>query len=312
MPSYDIHPDYKDLRIGDTEFNKGLMSVVNLLVRTQCFFRRKNPAVSYQRHFALAGDGAKIKLEVIRPKSTTSKRCLVHYSGGAFCVGPQPSHYEKAELYAINANCTVVFVTYRLSPWHIFPVGLNDCYSALEWTIDHAEQLKIDVNNIIVGGDSAGGFMAAAVPQMAVDRLNRESDFRLKGQMLIYPVTDSTCSTFSATEFNAVPVFSGNANRSMWQTYLKGLDRNQLPEYASPLNRKNFTGLPPAYVETAEFDPLRDEGIAYGEKLKAAGVETHIENTKTTVHGFDIYAKNALYVAAMKTRYHFLNKIFTS
>ena len=301
-----IHPDYKDLRIGDASFDGGFMLLINTLIRLQNLFRNKNPAVSYQKYYAKAQDASNIKIEVIRPVGQKPSRCLVHYSGGAFCVGPQPAHYEKAELYAIEANCTVIFVTYRLAPKHRFPIGLNDCFSALQWTIDNAEMLGIDAKNIIVAGDSAGGFMAAAIPQMAMDKLT----IPLKAQLMIYPVTDPSCSSTSATEFSAVPIFSGNANRAMWDAYLGDLDRNALPAYAAPIERQQLQGLPNAYIETAEFDPLRDEGIAYAQRLENAGVNVQLNNTKATVHGFDIYTKNDLYYAAMKSRYDFLNAEF--
>lgn len=307
MSNYSIHADYQNLRIGDVKFSRSLMLAVNTLTKTQNIFRKRHPDVDYKTHHVLGKDNNKIKLELIRPKGLRPSRCIVHYSGGAFCVGPQPCHYEKAELYAINTNCTVIFVSYRLAPKHPFPAGLNDCLSALQWTLDHAAEQAINPDNIILLGDSAGGFMSAAIAQMALDQLDKQP----KAQVLIYPVTDSTCTSQSALEFKQVPVFSSYANKSMWQAYLGELDRNNLPAYASPLRRENMQGLPPAYIETAEFDPLRDEGIAYAERLQAAGVVVELHNTKGTVHGYDIYAKNALYIDAIKRRCNFLNTAFS-
>jgi acetyl esterase/lipase len=127
---------------------------------------------------------------------------------------------------------------------------------------------------------------------------------------LIYPALDNGCSTFSATHFSDAPIFNGVANKKMWEVYLPDTFINNAPPYAAPANRQNLSGLAPAYVETAEFDPLRDEGQAYSTRLVEAGVAVTDNFTQGTVHGFDMLKKNSLAEDAIKRRSDFLKTVF--
>ena len=159
-------------------------------------------------------------------------------------------------------------------------------------------------------GDSAGGCFAAGVAQKAFD----EKRIKLCGQCLIYPALDNSCSTFSATNFTDAPIFNGVANKRMWEVYLPnpftGSSASNAPAYAAPANRKDLTGLAPAFVETAEFDPLRDEGEAYAKRLLEAGVAVTEHNPKGTIHGYDMIKPNALAQEAINKRCDFLKSVF--
>ena len=177
---------------------------------------------------------------------------------------------------------------------------------ALEWVIQNADALGIDPQKIAVGGDSAGGKLSACVCQMSQDR----STATLCGQLLIYPVTDMDCKTESARNFDDVPIFTSTSNSRMWEAYLANSTAGTRPDYASPIHREDCSNLPAAYVETAEFDPLRDEGVDYAQRLVAAGVEVELNETKGTVHGWDATAKSALFEVVLAQRVAFLKKCF--
>ncbi len=213
--------------------------------------------------------------------------CLLYCHGGGFFFGGAPYHYRLAKTYALQTPCKVAFIQYRLAPKHPFPIPAEDCYAALLWVRGNARMLGINPNNIAVGGDSAGGNLAAAVCQMARDRLEPVPRF----QLLIYPFTDCRLNSDSNRRFTDTPMWNAHLSKMMVAGYLP--DRN-CPNiaYASPLEATDFSGLPPAYIETAEFDCLHDDGTAYGQALEQAGVAVELWETTGTVHGFDI-AENA-------------------
>ena len=231
-------------------------------------------------------DGADLTAFILTPTgSESSAPCLVYYHGGGFFFGGALHHYRVAKRYATQTPCKLIFVQYRLAPEHPYPTPVEDCYAALRWTFENADFLGIDKKRIAVGGDSAGGALAAAVCQMARDRGTDAPCF----QMLIYPVTDRRMQTESQRIFTDTPMWNARLSKKMWRIYLQ--DASAFP-YASPMEASVFSDLPPAYVETAEFDCLRDEGADYAEALHTAGVATELNEIKGVMHGFDI-ARNA-------------------
>ena len=208
--------------------------------------------------------------------------CLVDYHGGAFVFGSAKMDHPANVRYASELGIVVVSVDYRLAPEHPFPAGIDDCYAVLEWVHANAAELGVDPARIAVGGGSAGGALAAGVALMARDRGGPAISF----QALQIPVTDDSLLTWSARHFNATPMFNRPAAELMWERYL-GLgyqDRKTSP-YAAPLRADDLSGLPPAYVQTADLDPLRDEGIAYGQRMLQAGVSVEIHTFPGTFHG---------------------------
>ena len=228
----------------------------------------------------------------------------MYYHGGAFALTYTHEHIHYALRYAREANCHVIFPDYRLGPLHPFPHGFNDCYATLSWVRDHAESLGIDLNRVAVGGDSAGGALAASVSQRNRD----EGAIRLCGQMLVYPVADYECKTRSAREFCDTLQWNSRSNINLWKMYLRDC-AGVAPAYASPIHG-DLQDLPTAYVETAEFDPLHDEGIYYAHALMEQGCEVQINETSGTVHGFDRVKESAVTRAAVEARIGFLRRIF--
>lgn len=231
--------------------------------------------------------------------------CLVYYHGGGFFFGASPTHYKVVREYAVSTPCKIIFVQYRLAPKYPHPIPCEDSFSAYQWVLDNCDTLKIDKDKIGVGGDSAGGALAAAVSQMARDRGVILPLF----EMLIYPVLDYRMSTISNKEFTDTPMWNSKLSKKMWDGYLNDYDP-LLIMYASPLEANNFNGLPKTYIETAEFDCLRDEGIIYAKKLEEAGVSVELNETKGTMHGFDVVFNAPTTQEQIAKRILYMKKLF--
>jgi acetyl esterase len=182
----------------------------------------------------------------------------------------------------VGSGCAVVAVDYRLSPENRFPAALDDCVAAVRWLAADAAELNADPARLVVGGDSSGGNLAAA----AALRLGDEGGPALAGQLLIYPVTDfPEPKTASYIENGSGYGLSAEAMETYWRHYT-GDSAQACDPYASPQRAGDLTGLPPALVITAEYDVLRDEAEAYGERLLAAGVPTTVSRYDGMIHGF--------------------------
>ena len=227
--------------------------------------------------------GDTIRVFVMRPRGLKKHApCFFYIHGGGFYFPSAPYHYAFAKEYAVRAGCVVVYPDYRLAPKYPYPAAAEDCWAAYTWMTAHADALGIDPTRIAVGGDSAGGDLAAVMTLMARDRKAVQPMF----QLLIYPVTDRRMQTPSAMRYRDTPVWNAALSEKMWAYYLPTLPTEHI-EYASPMEAPSFAGLPEAYVEVAEFDSLRDEGLAYADALEAAGVTVTRHETRGTPHGFE-------------------------
>ena len=177
--------------------------------------------------------------------------------------------------------CVVASVDYRLAPEAKFPAAVDDSYAALEWVAANADELSIDRNRIAVGGDSAGGNLAAVVSRMARDRKGPEPIY----QLLIYPATDMRMIAASMEENAEGPLLTRASMAWFIEHYLRG-EKDKLDPLASPLLAADLRDLPPAIIVIAEYDPLRDEGEDYGNKLKQAGVPVEVKRYAGMPHGF--------------------------
>lgn len=267
---------------------------------------RKDQEVAVNKKTVKSYDGKEIEILLFEPYGIKEPTpCLVYYHGGGFLFGAAWYHYKLAKTYALEAACKVVFVQYRLAPKNPHPTPSEDCYAALEWTFENADSLNIDDTKIAVGGDSAGGALAAAVCQMARDRGTKLPIF----QLLVYPVTDRRMKTESCRKYTDTPMWNATLSTMMWKGYIQNDGASDI-SYASPMEAKSFDNLPNAYVETAEFDCLHDEGIAYAEALKSAGVAVDLNETEGTMHGFDIATNAPTAKAAAKKRIQYMLKHF--
>ncbi|MGQ0582650.1 MAG: alpha/beta hydrolase [Reyranella sp.] len=226
-------------------------------------------------------DGA-IGLRIYTPEGRGPFPLMMFFHGSGFVLCSLDTHDGMCRNLAAGIGCVVVSVDYRLAPEHKFPKGLDDCLAATRWAADNAAQLGIDPARIMVAGDSAGGNMAAVTAL----RVRDEGGPKLCGQMLLYPVTDyHTPGTPSYAENADGYGLTRDTMEWFWAHYLSSPMEAENP-HASPLRARDVTGLPPAYVSSAEYDPLRDEAERYGMRLQQAGVPTKITRFPGMNHGF--------------------------
>lgn len=231
--------------------------------------------------------------------------CLVYFHGGGFMIHAAPYHIKLCNWYALKTPCKVVMVDYRLLP-HQFPTSVEDCYAGLKWAYDNAETLGIDRNRIAIGGDSAGGNLTAAVSLLARER----GGIPIQFQMLIYPVTDARMETESMAEFQDTPMWNAKQNHVMWERYLPAAEAAGLRYLVSPIEAESLAGLPDAYVEVAELDCLRDEGINYAKALEAAGSKVEFHYIEQAIHGFDMAMHSTITRACIAKRITALRRAF--
>ncbi|WP_394525505.1 alpha/beta hydrolase [Paenarthrobacter nicotinovorans] len=241
--------------------------------------------------------GRAFAVRVYRPVQLRgTSGALVFAHGGAFCLGDLQTDHLRCLLYSQKAGIIVVSVDYALAPEHPFPAGLRDCWQTLQWVEDNHQSLGVDPSRIGVGGESAGGALAAALAQMDRD----SGTNRLACQMLLFPVLDHRQVTGSILAGDSTPAWNSTQTVAMWRYYLEtsrnDIEPNGTPApkgtavsaYASPWAAGNLAHLPPALLVTADIDPLRDEGIDYGRRMMQDGVAVDMHNYTGTFHVFDL------------------------
>ncbi len=249
----------------------------------------KDVGVGRIENFVIPGPGGAIRARAYAPVAAIGLQpALIYFHGGGFVVGGLESHDGLCRLLVAEGGFKVIAVDYRLAPEHPYPAAVDDAWAAFQWIEAHAADLGVDGGRIAMGGDSAGGMLTAIITQLARGKAKP----RIAYQLLMFPNTQVGAETSSMNEF-AVGYFLERRTVEFFSSlYLPpGIDRNS-PK-VSPLRAKDFGGLPPAYVMLSGFDPLHDEGLAYAEKLKAAGVKVTIADYADMVHCF-IYLQTVL------------------
>jgi acetyl esterase len=228
----------------------------------------------------IAGPAGDLPLRLYRPASERPLPTLLYFFGGGWVLGTIDTADGVARSLANSSGALVAVVGYRLAPEHPFPAAIDDCYAAVRWVAEHAEEIGADPARLAVGGDSAGGNLAAGVTLRA-----RTGGPALAGQLLVYPNTDQLADDESMRASGDPFLFNRHSVAWYRQHYLAGPGDAASP-LASPLRADSLAGLPPALVITAEYDPLRDQGEAYARRLASEGVRAELSRYPGMAHGF--------------------------
>ena len=244
------------------------------------------PPVVEIRDLQASGPHGAIALRLYKPSAAANLPVLVYFHGGGWVIGDLETHDVLCRELANLSGSAVVAVDYRMGPENRFPAAVDDCFAATVWVRNHAVALGLDASRIAVGGDSAGGNLAAVVSLMARDSVDEAGPLAINYQLLIYPATDMRQLTPSI-QANGQGYLLTKDTMDYFQGHYSGGDAAVYADWrASPLLAASHANLPPALVLTAGFDPLRDEGLAYAQKLSDAGVRsTHI-SFERQIHGF--------------------------
>lgn len=223
-----------------------------------------------------------VPIRIYRPVGDGGARaCVFEIHGGGFLMGSIEMMDPWCQRVAAEIDTVVVSVEYRLAPEHPFPAGIEDCYAALCWTAANAKELDIDPDRLAIAGQSAGGGLAAGTALMARDRGGPKLCF----QLLEIPELDDRLETPSMRQFTDTPLWNRPNAEWSWRHYLGPDHEGEVSAYAAPSRAKDLAGLPPAYVSTMQFDPLRDEGIRYAQGMLEAGVAVELHSYPGTFHG---------------------------
>ncbi|GAA2061724.1 alpha/beta hydrolase [Catenulispora yoronensis] len=244
------------------------------------------PVHDVSEHLLPLGD-RKIAVRVYRPVAERPLPTLFYFFGGGWTLGSLDTSDAVCRSLANTAGCQVVAVGYRLAPEHRFPAAVEDCHDALTYVAAHADDFGVDPGRMAVGGDSAGGNLAAAVALMVrADGIAAPGEaVTLSGQILVYPNTDQLADDASLRD-NDDPWLFNHRSVGWYRSHYLADEADAVDPLASPLRAPDLSGLPPALVITAEFDPLRDQGEAYAARLAEAGVEVDVTRYPGMVHGF--------------------------
>ena len=305
---YDIHPDFLPLYkipVAKTRFQ---VKLVQVMYKRLAYKQKATKEYSLILHSVPCEASPKKKVQVLEyiPTGLDEKisPAVLFMHGGAFLFPALPYHYRLAAAVTERTGSRVFLPIYDLAPKYNPPVQNKEAFELYRHLIDSADKYLIDESRIAVMGDSSGGTMAAAICLLARDTGIQKPC----GQLLMYPSLDTRGDTASMEKYPDVPVVNAEAIRA-YKKIMNADKEEGAKYYLSPAEASSLSDLPPAYIEPAEFDALHDEGVAYAEALKRCGNEVILNETKGTVHSFDMAKDSKVLAAAMERRIGFLNKV---
>lgn len=296
MHKYDISKKYGLLKYVSFPFNRITIFLSKIVQSNNLLLLLNDKHIFVKKVKIKTRDNKRISIYIMEPRKNKTDKVMIYYHGGAFAFKGSTRRHHLCREYVLKGNCKLIFVDYRLMPKYKYPIPFYDCYDAYNWLLENYQKLKIDLNKIIIAGDSAGGCLAADVTL----KLLEENKKIPNSQILIYPALDKRMETKSMKKYQDTPFWNAKNNKKMWNWYLGNT------QYLSPNEHINFENYPNTYIETAEFDCLHDEAIEFAEKLKKDNVNVILNETKKTMHGFEI-KNTSTTKKCMNDRINFIN-----
>ena len=299
-----IDPELRD-SAQSIPFNRVIVATGNLYQDVSWRRCKCPPDIKEELIETTGYQGLSLKTSIFSPAEAEGRLpALIYAHGGAFVYKPAEFQKQLACIYAKEAQCKVFFTHYHLSPRHKSPAAYEDVLSLYKYVLSHAEELGVDPDRIGLGGDSAGASLAALIST----RYEQENVGMPRFQMLVYPLTDDNMETESMKQFTDTPQWNSSSMERMWEFYC-GKDL-ELRHQAVPMHYPLPGVIPETYIETTQYDCLHDEGLLYGEKLKKAGADVEINDTKGTFHGYDMAIDTQIVKSNIEKRLSFLRKGF--
>jgi acetyl esterase len=265
---------------GLSDFHSGGIELEREFFETLSPPIENNPPIYQVEDQKIDGSSGKIPIRVYYPFAGKDLPALVWFHGGGWVIGNLETADFNCRKMANDFKCVVISIDYRLAPETPFPGALDDCYFATKWVVTNPDKFGIDVEKIAVGGDSAGGNLAACVSLRC-----RDNGLPVGFQLLVYPVIEANFDNPSYQENGTGYLLTRDAMIFYWDCYVPNENERKNP-YVAPLHAKSLANLPPAFIISAEFDPLREEAETYGKALMAAGVDVEIKRYAGMIHGF--------------------------
>ena len=307
MPEYTYYPDLRPYARMKFPLSPRLVRLSQGPMALLYALQRSDKSLRVSRESVPRPDGSRMRMLIYSPageKGTTP--CLYFLHGGGFAFNAAPHHFALARELAHTSGVRVAMPDYRLAPRHTFPAAHEDALTGYRFLLENAAALRIDPGKIAAAGDSAGGNLAAALCLMA-----RENELPMPcAQMLLYPVLDARMETESYKRFTDTPMCNTRDMEKYFAMYAPGPSAAPR-EWLSPAESASVQGLPRAYIETAEYDCLRDEGAAYAARLADEGVACEYHAIKNAMHGYDIACRSDFLKAVMAYRIEFMRGVFT-
>jgi acetyl esterase len=301
---YDIEPGLLKLALLDLDTTKPwLIRAANVALRAASRLPGSTRAVRMTRHTLADG----LRVDAYRPRDAGEQPlpCFIYLHGGGFYLEGLPAHRTLCQHYAQHARCLVLYPHYTLALTAPYPAAIDDCRAALMWAASEAGagEVGADPARIAVGGDSAGGALAASLCLRARDEGGPAPLF----QLLTWPAIDDTMSTPSMIAMTDTPLWDAGKTARMWRYYLGDATPTAA---AAPGRAATLRSLAPAYIETAQHDPLRDEGVMYANRLRADGVPVTLNQTQRTIHAYDLLYDHPITQENLARRVTYMTEAF--
>lgn len=306
----DYHPDLKQpVEMPQVKFQT---PVVRAFIRARELYDRirvkafQVPEGFVSREFRLNWQEHSFTCYCVEPENLDHDApAMLYLHGGGFVLPLEAVMIERAVYYARELQCRVFLLEYTMSTDQPFPKALEEAYATLRWILDHHSYLKVDPDQMMLYGESAGGCLAASLTRLHLDQANAQP---LAGMALVYPVLDDD-TDYQSMETYKEGVISRTPINSMWEMYLDtDFENHPWAQYAIPADNRNFTDFPPVYVEALEKDLLRDEALVYAQTLKEAGVTVELKEVEGAYHAYDNFSDSPLVQKMLRQRVDILKE----